>query len=156
MKKNILFAVCIICLLSTSCHHKKDKDAVQQTVELNEQNITTFAKNIALGIVNGDAKALNDVIDKQNIKQLVTENSIVYSGFDVEGAENYFNKCLQLGDVAVQAVNNGGDYAFTKYYVKDKQHHIVFRTYDNFNVNFMDFSFISTVPFKEIVEGILL
>lgn len=139
--KRLFFAITFLLLIFffEGCHQKK-KPQTPSFVELNEQTITAFAKNIETGILEGEPAALNSVLHKENIKQLISENSIVYSGFDVEGGVNYFEHCLQLGEPLVEVVNRGGDFAFTRYYVENNAHHIVFRSYDNYLINFYDFT----------------
>lgn len=138
MRKTLILILCgLLCL--QGCHHKNKTEETSAPVELTEQTVTAFAQDIAKGIVQEHPDALNNAIDEESVRLLVSENSIVYSGFDVEGGKEYFEKCLHLGDQAVKAVSAGGDFAFTRYYFENGEHHIVFRTYDDFNLNFMDF-----------------
>ncbi len=147
----LLFAsILLICLTFTACNRNKKVEPTV-AVELNEQTVTTFAKTIAEGIIHGNAEALNNVIDKANIKQIVSGNSIVYSGFDVEGGQHYFENCLRLGEPLVAAINNGGDFVFTRHYTENNLHHIVFRSYDNFVVNFYDFT-VDTANGKMLLQ----
>ncbi len=140
MNRYILLVLCVLGLfLGQGCHHKDKTEETSAPVELNEQTVTTFAKEIASGIIQENADAMNNALDAESIRQLVSENSIVYSGFDVEGGREYFENCLHLGNQAVKAVHDGGDFAFTRYYRQEDEHHVVFRTYDDFNLNFMDF-----------------
>lgn len=140
MKRVPILIFCFLgLLLGQGCHNKNKTEETTAPVELNEQTVTAFARGIAEKIVNEQPDALNNAFDEEHIRQLVSENSIVYSGFDVEGGKEYFDNCLRLGDQAVKAVGNGGDFAFVKYYVDNDEHHIIFRTYDDFNLNFMDF-----------------
>lgn len=141
MKKVFLFALISALFWGTGCNRQKnDTNDVIEEVALTKQSVSDFAKKIEAGILNGRADAVDSVIDKAHIRQLVSENSIVYSGFDVDGGEQFFEKCLQLGNTMVAAVNNGGDFAFTRYYNDEGVHHIVFRSYDNYVVNFYDFA----------------
>ncbi|MCQ2284385.1 MAG: hypothetical protein MJZ57_05740, partial [Bacteroidales bacterium] len=137
----ILLGVLILgtLLLCSACHHKKNKTEESATITLNEESVTSFARNIVESIYNGNADIFNKSIDKNHIKSILSENSIVYSGFDVEGGQKYFENCLRVGDIALQTVNDGGTFAFVKYYKKDNQHHIIFRTYNDFIVNFADY-----------------
>lgn len=118
---------------------------------LNEATVSSFASGIANGVLFGNAAAFNDVIDREHIKTLVSENSIVYSGFDVEGGEAYFEHAIQLGDQAVQAVDNGGDFAFVHYYEEGTVHHAVFRLYNNYIVDFYD-CVVDTVNGQLMIE----
>lgn len=126
-------------VLLYGCHSAKPEETPKEPVVPNEETVIALAQRIEKGILDGNAAALDSLIDKQHIKRVVSENSIVYSGFDVEGGQRYFDDCLKLGSQHVKAVNNGGDFAFVRHYTDKGKHHIVFRTYDNFNLNFSDF-----------------
>jgi len=141
MKKIIVLVLILAVFAGVGCdRHKKNVSDNLEEITLTEASVTDFAKKIEQGILNGRADAINKVIDQAHIRQLVSENSIVYSGFDVEGGQAYFERCLQIGEQMVAAVNNGGDFAFTRQYSDNGKHHIVFRTYDNYVVNFYDFA----------------
>ena len=156
MKKTIVLTICLLGLIGLqSCHHKEKNTPTIEPVALNEQTVTAFARDIADKIVHEHADALNNAFDEEYIRQLVSENSIVYSGFDVDGGKEYFEKCLHIGDQAVKAVSNGGDFTFVKYYAKDQDHHIVFRTYDDFNLNFMDFVVDTVQGVLKIKDGFI-
>jgi len=144
-------AATILC----SCHNKKNNNDEAVGIEINEQSVTDFAKSIERGLWNGQADALNKVIDAAHIQQLVCENSIVYSGFDVEGGKAYFNSCLHLGERILDILNRGGDLAFTKYYTENSTHHIVFRTFDSFILNFYDFVVDTTAGKLMIQDGFI-
>ena len=99
MKHITYIALAVVLLLGLAgCKGKKAEEEHVQEVELNEQTVTEFARQIATGIVNGHAEQLNNAFDAEHIRQLVSENSIVYSGFDVEGGEEYFEKWLHIGE----------------------------------------------------------
>ena len=146
----VLPLVCLLVMM-TSCKQKETAQQEKQTVELNEQTVQSFAQTLVHSLEMGDAAAFNNVIDKEHIKTLVSDNSIVYSGFDVEGGQAYFEHCLQLGDQVVQALDNGGDFAFVRYYSDDLGHHAVFRTYNNYIVDFYDCQ-LDTVDGKIMVK----
>ena len=156
MKKTIVLTFCLICLISLqSCHKKGQNTQTVEPVALNEETVTAFARGIAEKIVQEQPDALSNAFDEEHIRQLVSENSIVYSGFDVEGGKEYFENCLHLGDQAVKAVSNGGDFAFVKYYMANDAHHVVFRTYDDFNLNFMDFTVDTVQGALKIKDGFI-
>ncbi|MBO7491377.1 MAG: hypothetical protein J6T59_02940 [Bacteroidales bacterium] len=134
----VLPLLCLLVLMTNSCKQKETSQPEQSVVELNEQTVRTFADMLVGSLNQGNAAALNDIIDKDHIKTLVSENSIVYSGFDVEGGQAYFDHCLQLGDQVEQALEDGGDFSFTRYYLDEDGHHAVFRTYHNYIVDFYD------------------
>ena len=88
MKRVSILIFCFLGLfLGQSCHQKKNTEEKSAPVELNEQTVTAFAQKIADGIVHENADALNTAFDEDGIRQLVSGNSIVYSGFDVEGGQ---------------------------------------------------------------------
>lgn len=151
MNRTKYIFIILLCLTLVGCKNRKKAEEAVESVALTEQSVRGFAQNIAQGIVHGNADALNKVIDQANVKRLVGENSIVYSGFDVEGGQKYFENGLHIGEAAVGAVNNGGDFAFSRYYCQDNIHHIVFRSYDNFIVNFYDFT-VDTVQGKLMIQ----
>jgi hypothetical protein len=138
-------------LFLAGCHATKSKEPLKEPVVVNEETVVALAKRIEKGILDGNAAALDSLIDKQHIKRVVSENSIVYSGFDVEGGQQYFDDCLKLGSQHVKAVNNGGDFAFVRHYTDEGKHHVVFRTYDSFSLNFSDFT-IDTANGKMMLE----
>ena len=142
IRMHVFFALILGLLVGMGCNRQNTASTTGDAaaVSLTEQTVTDFAKRIESGILNGRADAIDEVIDKGHIRQLVSENSIVYSGFDVEGGQAYFERCLQVGEQMVAAVNNGGDFAFTRQYTDSGLHHIVFRSYDSYIVNFYDFT----------------
>lgn len=144
-----LYAVLIICavVVTVGCHGKKNKSEAEASATLNQETVAALADSIARSVVNGNPNVFNDALDKEGIKQLVSENTIVANGFDVQGGQDFFNKCLLVGNKAVAAVNNGGDFTVAHCYVKDNQYHIVFRTYDDFTIDFADY-IVDTVKGK--------
>jgi hypothetical protein len=71
--------------------------------------------------------------DKEYLKTKLQDNSIAFSSLDASFGKYYFERYFQkIGIAAVSAVDNGGDFKFVHYYVKDKEHHIVMRTYEDF------------------------
>lgn len=149
--KTSIAAILLGLILLAGCHAKDRGTNKQESIDLNKETVCAFAQQIADGIVHGHAEAIDDVFDAKNIQELVSENSIVYSGFDVDGAQPFFDKCLHLGGQFVAAVSNGGDFHFVKHYEKEGEHHIIFRSYDNFNVNFCDFV-VDTSDGKMLIE----
>ncbi len=147
-----LTAMLFSLMLIYGCHSAKPEETSEEPAVLNEETVISLAKRIEKGILDGKAAALDSLIDKQHIKRVVSENSIVYSGFDVEGGQRYFDDCLKLGSQHVKAVNNGGDFAFVRHYTDEGKHHIVFRTYDNYNLNFSDF-IVDTANGKLMIEN---
>jgi tetratricopeptide (TPR) repeat protein len=131
-------ALAVIFQLTTGCGNPQNTTS-ESVDTLNEEHVSALAARIVFAGHNGDAETFNKAINKAYIREQVSENSIVNSGFDVEGGEAFFDKCLQVGEQAVRAINNGGDFTFVRYYQQDGEHHVVFRTYDNFTLNFSDY-----------------
>ncbi|MBR4135609.1 MAG: tetratricopeptide repeat protein [Bacteroidales bacterium] len=141
----------VFLLAQTGCHTKNAGETVSEALVLNEASVSEFAANIANNLLYDNASALNDAIDKEHIKMLLSENSIVYSGFDVKGGQAYFEHSLQLGDQVEQALNNGGEFNFIHYYLDGSTHHAVFRVYNNYIVDFYDCE-VDTVNGKMMIE----
>ena len=79
MKKTFLFAIILAIILGAGCNRQKNNAGGDiEEVALTEESVAGFAKEIEQGILNGRADAINKVIDKENIRQLVSENSISY------------------------------------------------------------------------------
>jgi len=151
LKRNILLGSLILCILLSGCKSKKNSNGQDAPVVLNEQSVTKFANDIVHSIVNNHPDSLNNAFDTVYLKQQISENSIVYSSFNMTAGKKYFNTGLMQGNLAAEAINNGGDFTFVKYYQKDKQHHVIFRIYDNFNVNFLDY-IVDTVKGKLMIK----
>lgn len=157
MKKKLIISILTICIiiLGNACKNRQSNRSEEESIVLNEQSVTAFAQSIVENIYNGNADLFNNAVDQNNIKALISENSIVYSGFDVEGGQKFFESCLRLGDLALQTVDDGGAFSFVKYYQKEGQHHIVFRSYNDFIVNFADYV-VDTVGGKlKITDGFI-
>lgn len=133
----ILF-ILIISLLS--CNHKKDDNEIA-TLILNENSVSEFGKHIEQSLINGDPKVLNNAFDREYLKSMIRDNSIVNSSLDADFGQEYFDDNFHLGDEMCQCVDQGGDVKFVRYYVdnKDDTYHIVFRSYRDFILNFYDF-----------------
>lgn len=140
MKKyNITFVIVllIIGLLSTSC--KKGGKSDVEKITLDSLHITEFAQNIERKVINGDTVFYVKAFDKKGLKLKLQKNSIAYSSLDANFGpyyfDNYFNR---ISDAAVQAVAEGGDFKFVRYYKIGSEHHIVMRTYQDYTVSFFD------------------
>lgn len=134
-----IMIVCSIAVLAVGCHGKKNKSDADVQATLNQESVAALADSIVRSVVNGNPNVFNDALDKDGLRQKVSENSIVANGFEVQGGQDFFNKCLLVGNRAVDVVNNGGDFTVSNCYLKDSQYHIVFRTYDDFTVDFADY-----------------
>lgn len=140
-----------ISMAVVGCKPKAATTEQSSSVVLNEQTAQSFATSIVRSMEAGDAAALNKAIDQAHIKILVCDNSIVYSGFDVEGGQAYFEHCLQLGDQVVNALEHGGDFAFVRSYQEDGHQRVVFRIYNDYIIDFYD-CLLDTVQGKIMIE----
>lgn len=127
----------IIGLLSFSC--KKGGKSDSEKVTLDSLHITEFAQNIEKNVINGDTIFYVKAFDKKGLKLKLKENSIAFSSLDANFGQFYFDNYFdRISDAAVEAVANGGDFKFVKYYKKGEEHHIVMRTYQDYTVSFFD------------------
>jgi hypothetical protein len=138
MRFKSILLVCLV-VLATACSSSK-KEA-KETVILDENTVTDLALQIEQSVLNGNPDLYNNAFDKEYLKSLIRDNSIVNSSLDADFGQEYFESNFHLGDDAVQIVNNGGDFKFVRYYLNeaDNKHHLVFRTYNDFIVNFFDY-----------------
>ena len=138
MKIKHVFFICIIILTAACSSSKKEKESA---VIVDENSVTAFAKQIEQSVLDGKADLYNNAFDKEYLKTLIRDNSIVNSSLDADFGQDYFDSNFHIGDEAVQIVSNGGDFRFVRYYLNeiDSSHHIVFRTYNDFTLNFFDY-----------------
>ena len=134
----LLSITSILLLIAGACHHKTD---IVEDIILDENSVTAFAMQIEQSVLNGNPEVYNEAFDKDYLKSLVRDNSIVNSSLDAEFGQNFFESNFHTGDEAVSLVDNGGDFKFVRYYLNetDGSHHIVFRTYNDFVLNFFDY-----------------
>lgn len=137
MKLKHLIFFSIVILLS-SCK-SKDK-STEASIILDEASVTAFAMQIEQSIINGNPDFFNNAFDKSYLKTLIRDNSIVNSSLDADFGQNFFENNFHLGDEAVNAIDNGGDFKFVRYYLneEDSSHHIVLRSFNDFTLNFID------------------
>lgn len=127
----------IIGLLSFSC--KKGGKSDSEKVTLDSLHIKEFAQNIEKNVINGDTIFYVKAFDKKGLKLKLQENSIAFSSLDANFGQFYFDNYFdRISDAAVEAVANGGDFKFVKYYKKGEEHHIIMRTYQDYTVSFFD------------------
>ncbi|MCQ2272768.1 MAG: hypothetical protein MJZ72_08305 [Bacteroidales bacterium] len=139
MKKiYLLLLVLITCLLS--CNRKNDDHEIS-TIILDENSVTAFAEHIEQSLLNGDPELLNKAFDRDYLKSIIRDNSIVNSSLDADFGQEYFDDNFHLGNELCQYIDNGGDVKFVRYYIDNENnaYHIVFRSYHDFILNFYDF-----------------
>ena len=133
--------LCIICILLLCAGACKTKAPVEEGIILDEDNVSAFALQIEQSVLNGNPDVYNKAFDKQYLKSVIRDNSIVNSSLDADFGQDFFESNFHAGDEAVALVDNGGDFKFVRYYLNaaDSSHHIVFRTYNDFILNFYDY-----------------
>lgn len=133
-----LIITCALLFIAGAC---RQQQATDESIILDEESVTAFAIQIEQSILNGNPKVYNDAFNKEYLKSIVRDNSIVNSSLDAEFGQDFFESNFHIGDEAVSLIDNGGDFKFVRYYLDatDSSHHIVFRTYNDFILNFFDY-----------------
>lgn len=157
MNKKLLLFVVIVIILSafiSSCNRKGVKGS--DKVTLDSLHVTEFAMQIENAVLQGDTLLYANAFDKEYLKTKLQDNSIAFSSLDASFGKYYFERYFQkIGIAAVAAIDNGGDFKFVNYYVKENEHHIVMRTYDDFSIKIEDW-IVHIVDNKiKIKEGFL-
>lgn len=153
--KRILIIFCIIGIVSTGCHNKKQQDEEANVVELTEASVAEFAQRIETSILNGNPMILNNAFAENIIRDSISQNSIVYSSLDTDFGQAFWKSNFRLGDYCATMVNEGGDFKFVRQYVKDGQHHIIFRTYCDYGLRIDDFVVCAGDTSLKIVDGFI-
>ena len=135
--KNVLYLGIMLLLAACNAHQQETEPAVVA----DEESVTAFAQQIEQSVLNGNPDVYNNAFDREYLKTLIRDNSIVNSSLDADFGQDYFESNFHLGDEAVQTLNDGGDFKFVRYYLdtSDSSHHIVLRSYNDFMLNFYDF-----------------
>ena len=135
-----LILLLLAVVLLASCKKKQGTDtAADSTLVLNEQLATEFAQKVEMSVLNEAPDFYNDAFDKKHIREVISAaNSIVASAFDTQFGRAAFDNNFRNGDFAVNEVLDGGDFRFLKYYEKDGEHHVIFRTYNDFGLQISD------------------
>lgn len=138
MKIKPFLFICIVLLTAACTTHDKEQETA---IIADEESVTDFALQIEQSVLDGNATVYNDAFDKEYLKSIIRDNSIVNSSLDADFGQEYFESNFHLGDEAIQLVDNGGDFRFVRYYLdtEDSTHHIVFRSYNDFTPNFFDY-----------------
>ena len=132
---------CIACTLLFLAGACKTKAPVEEGIILDEDSVSAFAMQIEQSVLNGNPDTYNKAFDKEYLKTLIRDNSIVNSSLDADFGQDFFESNFHAGDEAVAVVDHGGDFKFVRYYLntEDSSHHVVFRTYNDFILNFFDY-----------------
>lgn len=157
MKKSfIIFTTVIFILGAFTISCKRGGVKGSEKITLDSLHIIEFAMEIENSVLQGDTLFYVDAFDKEYLKTKLQDNSIAFSSLDASFGKHYFERYFQkIGTSATNAVENGGDFKFVNYYVKDKQHHIVMRTYEDYSVKIEDWILHIVDNKIKIKEGFL-
>ncbi|HPB58315.1 MAG TPA: hypothetical protein PK471_07070 [Bacteroidales bacterium] len=123
-------------------------------VELDSLHVVSFAQDIEAAVINGDTSYYGNAFDQDLLRSQLIENTIAFSSLDTPFGKYYFDRFFQRkGISAVQSIQNGGDFKFVHYYVKEGKHHIVMRTYDDYTLQFDDWVVDLKDEQLKIVDG---
>lgn len=123
MRKQIIFIICCM-LLANMFYACKNKD-------VSDDKYIEFAKQIEQNIIEGNSEFLNQAFDYQIFYGYVLENMDLNEMQKAE-AESYIKNNLRPGNTIVEAVINGADFHFVKFYRdENNQPKLVFRIYFN-------------------------
>ena len=145
----LIFSVAVL----AACKNKAEKPETEESVALNQESVVSLAKQIVYAVNRGDNEFFNMAFNKDYIKTKISDNSLVFSSLDTDFGKEFFEYCFHQGDFAVGAVNNGGDFNFLKYYEEDGEHHVIFRTYQNYGVKIEDFIVDTIGGELKIIDG---
>ncbi len=154
-KTAIILLLCLSACIFFSCKQKAQETETEEQIVLDKNTVTAFAKQIVYSVNRGDAEFFNNAFDKEHIKTIISDNSLVFSSLDTDFGKEYFEYCFHQGDFAVETVNNGGDFYFQQYYEKDGEHHIIFRTYQGYGIKIEDFTVNTVNNQLKIKDGFL-
>ncbi|MBP5710103.1 MAG: hypothetical protein J6W84_03915 [Bacteroidales bacterium] len=151
----IIFLFSLIAATLTCCKRKEKDTSTLEPLALNQETVTAFAKQIVYSVNRGDAEFFNNAFDKEHIKGIISDNSLVFSSLDTDFGNDYFEYCFRQGDFAVETVNNGGDFYFSQYYEKEGEHHIIFRTYQGYGIKIEDYIVDTSDQKLKIKDGFI-
>lgn len=120
---------------------KSDVSSTPTSSVSSEEEILQLATQITNSVLNEEPNFLNNLFDTLAIRKTLSDNSIIASQLDTELGRQALAYNLKFGDFAVQAVSNGGDFRFLKYYFDEEKLHMIFRTYDDFGLQIIDYVF---------------
>ncbi len=152
--KKILAFLAIIIFFSCCKSNRQEKEPEADMLP-DETTVTVFGRQIENSVLDGNPAFYNNAFDKSRIKETISDNSIVYSSFDTDFGKTFFEHNFMLGDFAVEAVNNGGDIRFVRYYEENGEHHIVIRLYEDFGLKINDYIVDTVNNELKIREGFL-
>ena len=140
--KNISFLsilFCISLIMITSCKSINNNIEEVEKVELNLSTATLFARQIESSVSMANPDFFNKAFDENDIKKTISDNSIIYSSFDTDFGNLFFESNFKLGDEAVSIIDHGGDVRAIHTYEQNGEYHIIVRTYRDFHINIDDY-----------------
>lgn len=152
LSQKIIIAI-IICFSIAACGHKKAQESPDESIVLNEETVSAFAKKIENAVLNDNPLMLNQAFDEVAIRDSVSSNSIVMSSLDTDFGQSFWRENLKIGNYCVTMVNQGGDFKFIRYYEKDGEHHIIFRTYCDYGLRIDDYVVHAVDSVLKIKDG---
>jgi len=158
-KKIRFFSVSFLVFLTffVACNRTSKMIEDDDVVVLTEESAVAFAKQLenSVEVLSFNAAFLNDAFDKEHIKSVISNHSIVYSALDTEFGQQFFNQSFNFGDEVLAAVENGGDFRFVRHYEKDGEHHIIMHLYRDFSLKIFDFVLDTAENQIKIKDGFL-
>ena len=121
------FALCSLMLISC-----KEKD-------LPDETFINFAKEVEQQMAYGNAASAINAFDYDEIEKRITEGMNL-SGKEKEQASSFIRNMENPISITLEKVKNGADFRFLKFYRKDNEPHLVFRTYYNGEVSMEDWT----------------
>ncbi len=120
MRKHIIFTIYLLLLVAIfcSCKHK----------DFSDEEYIAFAKNIEKSILDGNATLMNQAFDYNGFCKFVLSD-LHLNKQEWQAAEDMLKGEISPGDTKVEAVKNGGDFMFLKFYRKDNLARAIFRLY---------------------------
>lgn len=106
---------------------------------LNEESAISFAQKIEQTLYQEEIEFFNTSFDLDYIKTEISKNSILLSSLDTDFGKELFRQSIELGKYIVEALKDGGNYQFVRYYCQDSIHHLIFRLYANEGVTIDDY-----------------
>ncbi len=139
MKRITLLITCVLCmaLIGGACKKKQPTEKpASMTEQQKKEAVATFIKEAEKSVRDGKADFLNNAVDTVALKAAAEKKG---SALDIgAGMDIFYGNCA-FGDYLCDIEESGGSFRFDTLYVKNGQHHVVLRTYDdNGNFQFED------------------
>lgn len=156
MRKTVLFTFIVFGILPSflvACKEKKSTLSEEKNIELNEESVSAFGVQIENSVMAFNPDFFNRAFDKAYIRNVISDNSIVYSSLDTDFGQAYFESNFKMGNDAMEVVENGGDFKFVRYYEKEGESHIIMRTYRDYTIVIDDYIVDTSGSALKIKDG---